>query len=84
MTNAPIDQMKVENKVKVLGRGYVFVVFPICAIHCGDKVRCNGKDYEVRGVERMAFMKHVGLVLSPNEDAGREINMWDEIEVVHE
>lgn len=74
--------MEVKDKVNVLGRGCVIVVEPDCEINIENKIRFGENEFEISGIERMSFMKNVGLVLRPNDIAYEMINVGDEIEVV--
>ena len=74
--------MKVKDKVKVLGRGWVILVEPDCEIDISDKIICGDNEFEIAGVERLLFVKTVGLVLRPNYKVDDTINVGDEIQVV--
>lgn len=70
--------MKVEDIVRVLGRGYVVVTTPETEIHVGDIITIDGTEFTVRGVEGMRHIKSVGLVLAPNTEVGNK-KVGDEI-----
>ena len=74
--------MEVKDKVKVTGRGCVIVVEPDCEINMTDKIVFGENEFEIRGIERLSFMKNVGLVLRPNDIAYETINIGDKIEMV--
>lgn len=74
--------MKVKDKVKVTGRGCVIVVEPDFEINMTDKIVFGENEFEIRGIERLSFMKNVGLVLRPNDVAYETISIGDEIEIV--
>lgn len=74
--------MEVKDKVNVVGRGCVIVVKPDCEINITDKIIFGENEFEIRGIERLSFMKNVGLVLRPNDIVYETINAGDEIEIV--
>lgn len=74
--------MEVKDKVNVVGRGCVIVVEPDCEINITDKIIFGENEFEIRGIERLSFMKNVGLVLRPNDIVYETINAGDEIEIV--
>lgn len=74
-------RMKVIDKVKVVGRGCVIVVEPDCEINISDKIVFGDNEFEIKGIERLSFMKKTGLVLRPNDAAYEKINIGDEIEL---
>ena len=47
-----------------------------------DKIVFGENEFEIRGIERLSFMKNVGLVLRPNDVAYETISIGDEIEIV--
>ena len=73
--------MKIIDKVKVIGRGYVFIIIPDDTINMTDTIVFNGVQFKITGIERLSFMKQVGLILNPNDTAGNIINIGDEIEI---
>lgn len=74
--------MEVKDKVKVNGRGCVIIIEPDCEINMSDKVVFSDKEFEIAGIERLSFMKKVGLVLRPNDIAYETISIGDEVEIV--
>lgn len=74
--------MKVIDKVKVLGRGYVLVVIPDNKINMCDKILFDNIQFEIVGIEQLTHMKQIGLVLSPNDIVGKLINIDDNIEII--
>ena len=74
--------MKVIDKVKVIGRGYVLVVIPDDVIHITDKIIHKNVHYKITGIERVSHMKHIGLVLRPNDSVGVFIKIGDELTVL--
>jgi len=70
--------MEVKDKIRVLGRGWVFIIEPTCEINISDKVICGENKFEIAGIERL-FVKAIGLVLHPNDIACKTINIGDNI-----
>ena len=73
--------MKVDDVVRVMGRGYVFCGEPDREVHVGLKVRKDDAVFNIIGVERLSHIKRIGLVLSPNTMAGEMIKPRDDIEI---
>ena len=71
--------MEVLDKVKVIGRGYVFVVVPDQPINVGDYVFAGINAFKVTSVEHLSHMEKVGLILAPNKAAGELIEVGDTI-----
>ena len=71
--------MKVKDKIRVLGRGCVIIIEPTCEINISDKVICGENKFEIAGIERLSFVKTIGLVLHPNDTACKTINIGDNI-----
>lgn len=71
--------MEVKDKIRVLGRGCVIIVEPTCEINISDKVICGEEEFEIAGIERLSFVKTIGLVLRPNDIAYKTINIGDNI-----
>ena len=71
--------MEVKDKIRVLGRGCVIIVEPTCEINISDKVICGENEFEITGIERLSFVKTIGLVLRPNDIAYKTINIGDNI-----
>ena len=71
--------MEVKDKIRVLGRGCVVIVEPTCGINISDKVICGENKFEIAGIERLSFVKTIGLVLRPNDIACKTINIGDNI-----
>ena len=69
----------VKDKVRVTGRGCVIILEPDGEINISDKVTCNGTEFGIVGIERLSFVKTVGLILRPNDVAYEKINVGDEI-----
>ena len=74
--------MKVLDKVKVMGRGYILVVIPKDIIQMTDEIVFNNIHFEIKGIERLSFIKKIGLLLSPNNMVGELINIGDEINII--
>ena len=72
----------VKDKVRVTGRGCVIIFEPDEEIHITDKVVCNGNEFSIAGIERLSFLKNVGLILRPNDLAQEKINIGDDITVL--
>jgi len=71
--------VEVKDKIRVLGRGCVIIVEPTCEINISDKVICGEEEFEIAGIERLSFVKTIGLVLRPNDIAYKTINIGDNI-----
>ena len=71
--------MKVIDKVKVLGRGYILVIIPDDEINITDMILFDNIRFKICGIERLSNMKQIGLVLSPNDMVGKLIDIDDEI-----
>lgn len=71
--------MKVIDKVKVLGRGYILVIIPDDEINITDTILFDNIQFKIRGIERLSNMKQIGLILSPNDVVGKLIEIDDEI-----
>lgn len=78
----PIEAIKINDIVKVLGRGYVFVGEDAMEIHVGNKLKIQDKLFNISGVERVSHMKSVGLVLSHSDEAKDLCKIGDYVEVV--
>jgi hypothetical protein len=76
--------MKIIDIVHVVGRGYIFIGQPDAAIHIGDKMRYNGQEFNICGIEKTHISKKVGLVLSHSEAAYEAIHIGDEVEIIAE
>ena len=71
--------MEVKDKIKVTGRGCVIILEPDCDITMSDKVICGEHEFTIAGIERLSFIKTVGLILRPNDIAHETINVGDNI-----
>lgn len=71
--------MKVIDKVKVLGRGYILVIIPNDEINITDIILFGNIQFKICGIERLSNMKQIGLLLSPNDVVGKLIEIDDEI-----
>lgn len=71
--------MKVIDKVKVLGRGYILVIIPDDEINITDTILFDNIKFKIHGIERLSNMKQIGLILSPNDVIGKLIEIDDEI-----
>jgi len=71
--------MKVIDKVKVLGRGYILIIIPDDEINITDTILFDNIQFKICGIERLNNMKQIGLVLSPNNAVGKLIKIDDEI-----
>ena len=67
----------------VTGRGYVFLGIPDPGeeFHSGDTVVIRGGSdrYEISAVERLTWVKTIGIILRPNQEAAKQICIGDEI-----
>ena len=75
--------MNVIDKVRVIGRGNIVIVDNIRKyhLHMNDKVKVNGTQFEVVGIEFSEHIKSGGLILRPN-DKVEGIKIKDKIEKV--
>lgn len=78
----PMEVIKINEIVKVLGRGYVFVGEDAMDIHVGNKLKIQDKLFNISGVERVSHMKSVGLVISHSDEAKDLCKIGDYVEVV--
>lgn len=75
--------MRISDIVHVTGRGYVFLGIPDTGeeFHSGDTVVIRGRSdrYEISAVERLTWVKTIGIILRPNQEAAKQICIGDEI-----
>lgn len=76
-------KMKIIDIAHVVGRGYIFIGQHDAAIHIGDKMRYNGQEFNISGIEISSGAKSVGLVLSHSEAAYKIIHKGDEVEIIN-
>lgn len=76
-------EMRISDIVHVTGRGYVFLGIPDPGeeLHSGDTVVIRGRSdqYEISAVERLTWVKTIGIILRPNQEAAKLICIGDEI-----
>jgi len=70
-------KIKIENACYVIGRGHIIVcTLPENVnVHVGDKITANNTEYEIRGIECLSFIKHVGLIL--NKEINKDIEYFE-------
>lgn len=77
--------MKVEDIVRVVGRGYI-----VCShldnevIHIGDIVKAGNTEFRIRGIEKWQYSKAVGLLMSPNDLVPEHFGIGDKIVIINE
>lgn len=71
--------MKIIDIAHVVGRGYIFIGQHDAAI----KMRYNGQEFNISGIEISPGAKSVGLVLSHSEAAYKIIHKGDEVEIIN-
>ena len=61
--------IRVIDKVKVLGRGYILVCTDAECLEIGQKIKADfsGTIFEVTALERLSHVSTVGVVLRPND-----------------
>ena len=76
--------MKIEDVVRVIGRGYVFLstMDDETVVCCGDTLCVGGGEFKIVGIEMMEHSKHIGFILSPNDAAHDTIRVGDDIEII--
>ena len=83
--------MTVENRINILGRGWVLIVqgeeLQTMEIHCGEKIVKGDTTFTIKGVERTMYFegrynRWAGLILDPNNKVPDYFEVNDEIEIL--
>ena len=74
--------MIVQDKIHVLGRGWVILSEADEPPTLKDMVLAGDKYFSIVGVERVSFSKSFGLILVPNDEANAAISIGDTIEII--
>jgi len=72
--------MIVEDKIRVLGRGWVIISETDEPPTISDEIEVNGKVFGIVGIERW-YTKRLGLVLRPNDEVNETISIGDNLEI---
>ena len=73
--------MIVEDKIRVLGRGWVIISEPEEPPTISDEIEVNGKIFGIVGIERW-YTKRLGLILKPNDEVNETISIGDNMEII--
>lgn len=74
--------MKVVDIVNVTGRGWVVVCDEDDELICGDVIfNTAGKEFTIKGVEKVTNVSQVGFILSPNNEVIDNIAIGDSLYV---
>jgi hypothetical protein len=73
--------MIVEDKIRVLGRGWVIISETDEPPTISDEIKVNGKIFGIVGIERW-YTKRLGLVLRPNDEVNETISIGDNMEII--
>ena len=82
--------MTVENRINILGRGWVLIVqgeeLHTLEIHCGEKIVKGDATFTIKGVERTKsfagrYNRWAGLILDPNNKVPDYFEVNDEIKI---
>ena len=74
--------MIVEDKIRVLGRGWVIITETDEPLTTSDEIESNGKIFEIAGIERWPYSKRLSLLLRPNDEANEIISIGDSMEII--
>ena len=70
--------MKVVDIIRVTDRGWVVVCDEDDELICGDVIfNTAGKEFTIKGVEKVTNISQVGLVLNPNDKVKDGITIGD-------
>lgn len=76
--------MIVQDKIHVLGRGWVILSEADEPPTLKDMVLAGDKYFSIVGIERVSFNKNIGLILVPNDEANTTISVGDTIEIIRQ
>jgi len=74
--------MIVEDKIRVLGRGWVIISETDEPPTISDEIEVNGKIFGIVGIERWSYIKRLGLILRPNDEVNETISIGDNMEII--
>jgi len=74
--------MIVQDKIHVLGRGWVIISETDEPPTIEDMVFVNDKYFAIAGIERVSFSKRLGLILRPNDESNEVISVGDNLEII--
>ena len=73
--------MIVQDKIRVLGRGWVIISETDEPPTISDEIEVNGKIFGIVGIERW-YTKRLGLILRPNDEVNETISIGDNMELI--
>ena len=74
--------MIVQDKIHVLGRGWVIISETDEPPTIEDMVFINDKCFAIAGIERWPYSKRLGLILRPNDESNEAISVGDNLEII--
>ena len=74
--------MIVQDKIRVLGRGWVIISETDEPLTITDEILANGKTFGIVGIERWPYSKRLGLILKPNDESNEVISVGDDLEII--
>ena len=74
--------MIVQDKIRVLGRGWVIISETDEPLTITDEILANGKTFGIVGIERWPYSKRLGLILRPNDESNEVISVGDDLEII--
>ena len=74
--------MIVEDKIRVLGRGWIILSETDEPPTISDEIEVNGKIFGIVGIERWPYSKRLGLILRPNDEVNETISIGDNMEII--
>ena len=74
--------MIVQDKIHVLGRGWVIISETDEQPTIEGIVFVNNKYFAIAGIERWPYSKRLGLILRPNDEANETISIGDNMEII--
>ena len=73
--------MIVQDKIRVIGRGWVIISETDEPPTISDEIEINGKIFGIVGIERWSYSKRLGLILRPNDEVNETISIGDNMEI---
>ena len=74
--------MIVQDKIRVIGRGWVIITETDEPPTIEDMIFVNDRYFSIAGIERVTFSKRLGLILRPNDEANETISIGDNMEII--
>ena len=74
--------MIVQDKIRVIGRGWVIISETDEPPTISDEIEVNGKIFGIVGIERWSYSKRLGLILRPNDEVNETISIGDNMEII--